>query len=96
VLTADGTLLNRDTTNWAPWKPAVGSNADSLEVIRRRRRSGEEGAGLPRFRAHASPSVTSNVRYDALAERWRDHRIAAVFHSAWQASLRRFGAVFRH
>ena len=30
----DGTLLNKDTFNWAPWENPVGNNDDSLEMIR--------------------------------------------------------------
>src|SRR5947207_1012808 len=95
VLTADGTLLNRDTTNWAPWKLAVGSNADSLEVIRTatalRRGKGRDFLVFGRM---LRPSVTSNVRMMRWQSGGADHRIAAVFHSAWQAPSGRFGAVF--
>ena len=34
VMTGDGTLLNRETSNWAPWRPKVGNNDDALEMIR--------------------------------------------------------------
>ena len=34
VMTGDGTLLNRETFNWAAWEPKVGDNDDALEVIR--------------------------------------------------------------
>ena len=34
VMTGDGTLLNRETCNWAPWEPKVGNNDDALEMIR--------------------------------------------------------------
>jgi hypothetical protein len=31
VLTGEGSLLNRDTFNSAPWLPPVGSNDDSIQ-----------------------------------------------------------------
>lgn len=95
VLTGDGTLLNRDTTNWAPWKPAVGSNADSLEVIRTatalRRGKGRDFLVFGRM---LRPSATSKVAVIRWQRGGADHRIPAVFHAAWQSPSGRFGAVF--
>ena len=34
VLTGDGTLLDKDTWNWAEWEPKVGNPDDGLEMIR--------------------------------------------------------------
>ena len=34
VMIGDGTLLNKNTGNWAPWEPRVGSDDDALEMIR--------------------------------------------------------------
>ena len=34
VMIGDGTLLNKDTMNWAPWEPKVGSDEDAVEMIR--------------------------------------------------------------
>ena len=34
VLTGDGTLLDKDTNNWAPWEPKVENSANAFEMIR--------------------------------------------------------------
>ncbi len=56
VLTGEGKLLNRDTINWAPWLPQVGSNEDALEVLRTTTalRQGPSET-LPGIRPYAAP-----------------------------------------
>ncbi|HUU23909.1 MAG TPA: DUF6259 domain-containing protein [Phycisphaerae bacterium] len=94
VMTGDGTLLNKDTINWAPWEPKVGDNDDALEVIRTttamRRGPGRDflvyGRMLP-------PARVENIRTITWQGDGRVHRIPAVFHAAWQAPDGRFGLV---
>jgi hypothetical protein len=95
ALTGDGTLLNRDTTNWAPWRPPVGSSADALEVIRTatalRRGKGRDFLVFGRM---LRPSVTANIQTVRWLSAGIEHRIPAVFHAVWQAPSGRLGAVF--
>ena len=86
VLTGDGTLLNRDTVNWAPWSPKVGSNEDALEMLRvvtaMRRGSGRDFVVLGRMQHPANVSEVPSVEWK---EKGRDHRVPAVVSAAWQA-----------
>jgi hypothetical protein len=94
VLTGDGTLLNRDTFNWAPWEPKVGNNDHSLEVIRTatalRRGPGRDFLVYGRMQA---PAEVDEI--DTVAWEWngRVFRVPAVFHAAWTAPDGRFGVV---
>lgn len=94
VLTGDGRLLNKDTFNWAPWEPAVGSNDDSLTVLRRttalRRGKGRDFLVYGRMQRPAHVSGTKTMRWQ-----WggRDHQIPAVFHSAWKSPQGRLAVV---
>jgi len=94
VMTGDGTLLNRDTPNWALWEPKVGSNDDALEMLRvvtAMRR----GAGRP-FLVYGR--MQRPARVDGIGvEEWewegRHHAVPAVAHAAWQAPDGRLGVV---
>jgi len=94
VMIGDGTLLNKDTMNWAPWEPKVGDNGDALDVIRTttalRRGPGKDflvyGRMLP-------PADVQDIKTVTWEQGSRVHRIPAVFHAAWQAPDGRFGLV---
>jgi hypothetical protein len=94
VIIGSGTLLNKDTFNWAPWKPEVGNNEHSLEMLRTTtalRRS----AGKPYlvFGRMLSPSVVEGIKTVRWDRDGREHAIPAVFHSAWNSWNGRFGFV---
>jgi hypothetical protein len=86
VLTGDGTLLARDTENWAEWEPRVGSDAEALEMIRvvtaMRRGAGRDFLVYGRMLAPVEVRGVRLVRWKHGGQR---HRIPAVFHCAWQA-----------
>lgn len=94
VLTGDGTLLNRDTLNWAPWSPKVGSNDDALEMLRvvtaMRRGPGRDFLVLGRMQHPAQVSGVPQVEWK---EQGRDHRVPAVVSATWQAPDGRFAVV---
>lgn len=94
VLTGDGTLLNKDTDNWAPWFPHVGSDDDALEVLRTslalRRGPGRDFLTLGRMLRPAGVEGIRTIEWEWKA---RIHRIPAVFHAAWQAPDGRAGVV---
>jgi len=85
VITGDGTLLNRDTFNWAPWEPKVGNNDHALEMIRvvtaMRRGHGRD------FLVYGRMLRPASVECDTVA--WetdgRSHAVPALAHAAWQA-----------
>jgi len=92
VMKGDGTLLNLDTANWAPWDIEVGSNEDALAMLAAatalRRGPAAEflvyGRMLP-------PAPIEGIRVMRWQHAGRDHSIPAVFHAAWQAPDGRFG-----
>jgi hypothetical protein len=94
VLTGDGTLLNRDTSNWAPWKPKVGNADDALEMIRTvtalRRGPGKDFLVFGRM---LKPATLDGVRLVEWTHEGRQHQVPAVFHAAWQAPDGRLGIV---
>jgi len=109
VMTGDGTLLNKDTWNWARWEPKVGNNDDALEMIRNvtriRRGPGKDFLVYGRMQR---PALVEDIRnfvweYDDVELRnakfacWHyednQRRSAAVFHAAWQAPDGRFAIV---
>jgi len=94
VLTGDGTLLNKDTFNWARWEPAVGNNDHALAVIRTatalRRGPGKDFLVFGRMQRPAEVAQIPTVTWEAQS---RVYRVPAVFHMAWQAPDGRFGVV---
>ena len=86
VMTGDGTLLNKDTYNWAPWEPQVGSDADALEMIRTvtalRRGPGKDFLVFGRMQ---KPSRLEGVRTVKWEYEGRRHAIPAVFCGCWTA-----------
>ena len=94
VLTGDGTLLNRETFNWANWEPKVGSNDDSLEMIRTvtalRRGPGRDFLVYGRMQRPAEVTGIKPVEWD---HNGRHYAVPAVAHAAWQAPDGRHGVV---
>jgi hypothetical protein len=94
VMKGDGTLLNMDTMNWAPWDVEVGDNDDALYVLR-------SGIALRRGPAKdflvygrmLSPAEVENIKVVRWQHGGKDHQIPAVFHAAWGAPDGRFGMV---
>jgi hypothetical protein len=86
VMTGDGTLLDKDTNNWAPWEPRVENAANALEMIRRvtalRRGPGKDYLVYGRMLRPAEVSGILTVEWTFSG---RNNRIPAVFHACWQA-----------
>lgn len=84
VLTGDGTLLNRETWNWAPWEPKVGDTVAPLEMMRSVL-SIRRGAGRP-YLVYGRMERPAEVMGIPLVE-WEyggvPRRVPAVAHSAW-------------
>ena len=82
VLTGDGTLLDKDTSNWALWEPKVGNSDDALEMMRTtlamRRGEGKDFLVYGRMERPAEVEGIERVK-------WNHHNYAAVFHSAWNS-----------
>jgi hypothetical protein len=91
VLTGDGTLLDKDTDNWADWEPKVGSDFEALEMIRvvtaMRRGAGRPYLVYGRMQSPARVSRIKTIRWKLNGE---SHAIPAVFHAAWQGPDERF------
>ncbi len=86
VLQGDGALLNRDTENWAPWRPQTGSDDDALAMLAAatalRRGPGRSWLTYGRMLA---PAALEGVEDERWQHGGRDHVVPAVFHEAWQA-----------
>jgi len=94
VLTGDGVLLNRDTFAWAPWSPPIGSNDDSLAMLRSavalRRGRGRDFLVFGRM---LKPVELTGVKIVHWENGRQVNDIPAVVHSAWQSPSGRFAAV---
>lgn len=92
VMTGDGTLLNRDTFNWADWEPKVGSNQEALEMLRvvtaMRRGPGRDFLVYGRMQRPATVQGIETVRWEYEGRR---HEVPAVAHAAWQSPEGRHG-----
>lgn len=95
VLTGDGTLLAKDTSNWANWEPKIGSEDEALEMIRvvtaMRRTAGRDFLVFGRILAPANVQKVKTVKW---RHNGQSHTIPAVFHAAWQAPDGRLAIVF--
>jgi len=93
VMIGDGTLLNRETFNWAEWEPRVGHNAEALEMIRTvtamRRGPGRDFLVYGRMQRPAEVA-TEIVRWE---REGRFYEVPAVAHAAWQSPDGRHGVV---
>ena len=94
VLTGDGSLLNRDTFNWAPWNPPVGDNDDSLAMLRctAALRRGKARDFLV-FGRMQRPATIRGIKVVHWEDDGKVHKIPAVFHSAWQSPQGQFAIV---
>lgn len=95
VMIDDGSLLNKDTGNWAPWRPKVGSDDESMAMLRAvlalRRGPGRDFLMLGRMQRPAR--TMKGIRAIEWENQSRMNRIPAVFHAAWRAPDHRFGIV---
>lgn len=94
VMIGDGTLLNKNTPNWAPWEPRVGSDDDALEMIRTvtamRRGPGRDFLVFGRMLAPSRITGIDVVRWE-YGKQVRE--VPAVFHAAWRTPDGDFGIV---
>ena len=94
VMTGNGTLLNRETGNWAPWQPKVGNNEDALEMIRTvtamRRGQGRDFLVYGRMQHPAAVSGVHMVKWE---KDGRKYSVPAIAHASWQAPNGRYGVV---
>jgi hypothetical protein len=94
VMKGDGKLLNWDTFNWAPWQPDVGSDDDSLKMLRAatalRRGPGRDFLVFGRMLA---PARIEGIRTMRWQHGGHDNQIPAIFHAAWQSPAGQFGVV---
>ncbi len=86
VMTDDGSLLNKDTGNWAPYRPAVGSDREAIAMLRSvlalRRGAGRDFLTLGRMLRPAAVDGADPVVWENQA---RVHRLPALFDAAWRA-----------
>ncbi|HCN08395.1 MAG TPA: hypothetical protein DIT01_10715 [Lentisphaeria bacterium] len=94
VMKSDGTLLNLDSTDWAPWDVEAGSNDDAVEMLAATAalRRGPAADFLVYGRM-MQPAQVGEVRTMRWQHDGKDHQIPAVFHAAWQAPDGRLGLV---
>lgn len=94
VLTGDGTLLTRETINWAPWEPKIGDLDHGMEMLRTatalRRGPGRQFLVVGRM---LKPAEVTGIPILEWSGGGRANSIPAVFHSAWQAPDGRIGVV---
>lgn len=94
VLRGDGTLMDKDTINWAPWEPVIGDERSGLEVIRTvtalRRGPGKDFLVFGRMLRPAEIMGNKTLEWE-----WngRKNAVPAIFHSAWQSPDGRIGIV---
>jgi len=105
VMIGDGTLLNKDTGNWADWQPPVGSDDDALEMIRtitamrrgpvRTITAMRRGPGRPFlvFGRMQPPAPIQGIETIRWQYDERDREVPAVFHAAWQSPAETLGIV---
>jgi len=94
VMCGDGTLLNRDTVNWALWEPKIGSNDDALAVIASVTAL-RRGPGRP-FLVYGRmlrPADVRGVRMMEWEHEGKRHAVPAVPHAAWRSPDGRHGVV---
>jgi hypothetical protein len=86
VMTGDGTLLDKNTVNWACWEPKVENSENALKMIRAvtalRRGPGKDYLVYGRMLRPAEVGGIPTVEWTFGG---RNNRIPAVFHACWQA-----------
>jgi hypothetical protein len=93
VMCGDGTLLNRETWNWAEWSPPIGRNDTALAVIRNvtAMRRGAARDFLVFGRLQRPADITAALMsWDCRGQR---RELPAVAHAAWRAPDGRHGVV---
>ncbi len=94
VLRGDGTLLDKDTVNWAPWEPKVGEQQAGFEMIRAvtalRRGPAKDFLVYGRM---LRPANIAGIPHESWEYNGKTHQIPVVFHSAWQAPDGRKGII---
>ncbi|MAE60195.1 MAG: hypothetical protein CMJ49_02440 [Planctomycetaceae bacterium] len=94
AMIGDGTLLNKNTVNWAPWEPRVGSDDDALEMIRTvtalRRGAGRPFMVYGRLQRPAEVNGIETICWDREVNHYE---MPAVFHAAWTSPDDAFGVV---
>lgn len=92
VMIGDGTLLNKDTGNWASWEPRVGSDDQAVAVMRSalalRRGPGRDFLTLGRMLRPADVNEGEPVVWESAS---RMNRIPPIFHAAWRSPDGRAG-----
>ena len=93
-MTGDGTLLNKDTFNWALWEPKVGNDDHALEVMRTitalRQGPGRDFLVYGRMQPPAQIDDIATISWQHGDRSWQ---VPAVFHAAWQSPEGRTGVV---
>ena len=93
VLTGDGTFLNKDTMNWAPWEKS-GSDADSFRMLRAvtalRRGPARDFLVFGRM---LRPAEVEGIEVVTWSHESRANAVPAVFHTAWRAPDGSLGVV---
>lgn len=94
VMTGDGSLLNKDTFNWAPWEPKVGNDEHALEMMRTvtalRRGVGRDFLVYGRMQP---PAIIDGIATISWQQGERQWHVPAIFHAAWQSPDGRLGIV---
>ena len=93
VMTGDGTLLNKDTFNWAIWEPKVGNDDHALEMIRTVTAM-RRGPGKP-YLVFGRMQHPATVSCETITWDWQDrtNHVPAVFHAAWQSPEEHFAII---
>lgn len=94
VLTGDGTLLDKDTNNWAEWDPKVENSNNAFRMIQAvtaLRRSPAKDFLI--FGRMLRPAEVQDIKDIKWSSKGQLNKIPAVFHIAWQSPDGRFGVV---
>ena len=86
VMTGDGTLLDKDTNNWADWDPKIENSENAFSMIKTaaalRRGPGKDYLVFGRM---LHPAEITHIKMVEWEYHNRLNRIPAVFHAAWKA-----------
>lgn len=94
VLTGDGTLLDKNTNNWALWEPHVENSEQAFEMIRTvaalRRGVGKDYLLYGRM---LRPAMVPGIPMINWTFNGRSNSIPSVFHNVWQTPTGQIGVV---
>ncbi len=86
VMTGFGTLLDKDTNNWADWEPRIENSENAFAMIKAvtalRRGPGRDYLVFGRM---LRPVEVTRLEMIEWTYNRQIHRIPAIFHAAWQA-----------